>query len=89
MAGLFAGSLSGTLGSAASRPGIMFLLSALDAIGLLALLNHKGGRRLPSSIIHVSCLGVVTGRGKGIGYVEGRIGSKFYLFLTCFYKRSK
>jgi hypothetical protein len=39
--GLFADSLGGTLGSAASRPGIMFLWSALDATGLLALFNHK------------------------------------------------
>jgi hypothetical protein len=39
--GLFAGSLGGTSGSAASQPGMMFLLSALDATGLLALFNHK------------------------------------------------
>jgi hypothetical protein len=37
----FAGSLSGPSGSAASQPDMMFLWSALDAIGLLALFNHK------------------------------------------------
>jgi hypothetical protein len=41
MAGLFAGSLDGTSSSAASRPGMMFLWSALDATRLLALFNHK------------------------------------------------
>jgi hypothetical protein len=41
VASLFAGSLGGTLGSAASRPDMMFLSSALDATRLLALFNHK------------------------------------------------
>jgi hypothetical protein len=39
--GLFADSLGGTSGSAASRPGMMFLWSALNAIGLLALFKCK------------------------------------------------
>jgi hypothetical protein len=39
--GLFAGSLGGTFGSAASRPSMMFLWSALNATELLALFNHK------------------------------------------------
>jgi hypothetical protein len=33
----FVSSLGGTLGSATSRPGMMFLSSVLDATGLLAL----------------------------------------------------
>jgi hypothetical protein len=41
VAGLFAGSLGGTSGSAASQPSMMLLWSALDATGLLALFNHK------------------------------------------------
>jgi hypothetical protein len=41
VAGLFASSLGGTSDSAASQPGMMFLWSALDATGLLALFNHK------------------------------------------------
>jgi hypothetical protein len=39
--GLFAGSLGGTSGSAASQPYMMFLWSTLDTTGLLALFNHK------------------------------------------------
>jgi hypothetical protein len=41
MAGFFADTLGGTSGSAASRPGMLFAWSALDATGLLALLSHK------------------------------------------------
>jgi hypothetical protein len=41
MASFFAGTLGGTSGSAASRPSMMFVWSALDATGLLALLNRK------------------------------------------------
>jgi hypothetical protein len=40
VAGL-AGSLDRTSGSAASQPSMMFLWSALDATGLLALFNRK------------------------------------------------
>jgi hypothetical protein len=40
VAGLFAGSLDGTLGSAASRLGMMFVWSALDATRLLVLFNR-------------------------------------------------
>jgi hypothetical protein len=38
VAGLFTGSWGGTRGSAASRPDMMFLSSALNATGLLTLL---------------------------------------------------
>jgi hypothetical protein len=41
VAGLFAGSLGGTSGSAASQPSMMFLWSTLDATWLLALFNRK------------------------------------------------
>jgi hypothetical protein len=41
VAGLFAGSLGETSDSATSRPDMLFLWPALDATGLLALLNHK------------------------------------------------
>jgi hypothetical protein len=39
--GLFAGSLGGTSGSAASQPSMMLLWSTLDTTGLLALFNRK------------------------------------------------
>jgi hypothetical protein len=42
--GLFAGSLGGTSGSVASQPSMMFLWSALDATGLLALSTVNEGR---------------------------------------------
>jgi hypothetical protein len=41
VAGLFAASLGGTSGSAASRSSMIFLWSVLDATRLLALFNRK------------------------------------------------
>jgi hypothetical protein len=41
VAGLFASSLGGTSGNAASQPGMIFLWSVLDATRLLALFNCK------------------------------------------------